>query len=209
MPAGSPATSRPSRPTRPPGTPSSIFASHEYGCGTLPSEPSIAAAGKEYWETEVDTGTGERRLQRRWYRQRAVDGHDDSQRPHQSQPQRVALWWLYNASGNGGCLYDTSNEGVDQAAVGPGQLRALRAAWLHAGVHLGNRAVGRAGERLHQSRPTTRCRSWRSTATPRRRMSRSTSPAAMRRARSRPTRPRRARTSARALPSPSRSRACR
>jgi hypothetical protein len=35
-----------------------IFASHEYGCGTLPSEPSIAAANKEYWETEVDTGTG-------------------------------------------------------------------------------------------------------------------------------------------------------
>lgn len=35
----------------------SIFASHEYGCGTQHSEPSIAAAGKEYWETEVDTGT--------------------------------------------------------------------------------------------------------------------------------------------------------
>jgi hypothetical protein len=34
----------------------SIFASHEYGCGTQHSEPSIAAAGKEYWETEVDTG---------------------------------------------------------------------------------------------------------------------------------------------------------
>jgi hypothetical protein len=34
-----------------------IFASHEYGCGSLPSEPSIAAAGKEYWETETDNGT--------------------------------------------------------------------------------------------------------------------------------------------------------
>ena len=34
-----------------------ILASHEYGCGTLPSEPAIAAADKEYWETEVDTGT--------------------------------------------------------------------------------------------------------------------------------------------------------
>src|SRR5437762_11959172 len=34
-----------------------IFASHEYGCGTLPSEPAIAAANKEYWETEVDTGS--------------------------------------------------------------------------------------------------------------------------------------------------------
>ena len=35
----------------------SIFASHEYGCGTLPSQPAIAAAGKEYWQTEVDTGS--------------------------------------------------------------------------------------------------------------------------------------------------------
>lgn len=35
----------------------SIFASHEYGCGSLPVEPSIASAGKEYWETEVDTGS--------------------------------------------------------------------------------------------------------------------------------------------------------
>jgi glucuronoarabinoxylan endo-1,4-beta-xylanase len=35
----------------------SIFASHEYGCGALPTEPSIASAGKEYWETEVDTGS--------------------------------------------------------------------------------------------------------------------------------------------------------
>ena len=68
----------------------SIFASHEYGCGTLPSQPSIAAAGKEYWETEVDTGDWEGRLDRRRYRQRAAHGHDDSQRPHQSQPQRVA-----------------------------------------------------------------------------------------------------------------------
>ena len=30
------------------------------------------------------------------------------------------LWWVYNASGNGGCLYDTSTKGVDQAPLGPG-----------------------------------------------------------------------------------------
>jgi len=34
----------------------SIFASHEYGLGPNGPEPAIAEAGKEYWETEVDTG---------------------------------------------------------------------------------------------------------------------------------------------------------
>jgi O-glycosyl hydrolase len=51
-----------------------IFASHEYGCGTLPSQPTI----------------GQGRLDRRWHRQRAANGHDASQRPHEGQPQRVA-----------------------------------------------------------------------------------------------------------------------
>ncbi len=37
----------------------SIFASHEYGLGPRGPEPSIAEAGKEYWETEVDTGRGD------------------------------------------------------------------------------------------------------------------------------------------------------
>jgi glucuronoarabinoxylan endo-1,4-beta-xylanase len=35
----------------------SIFASHEYGLGPSKPEPTITAAGKEYWETEVDTGS--------------------------------------------------------------------------------------------------------------------------------------------------------
>jgi glucuronoarabinoxylan endo-1,4-beta-xylanase len=35
----------------------SIFASHEYGLGPSKPEPTITDAGKEYWETEVDTGT--------------------------------------------------------------------------------------------------------------------------------------------------------
>jgi glucuronoarabinoxylan endo-1,4-beta-xylanase len=34
----------------------SIFASHAYGLGPSEPEPAIADAGKEYWQTEVDTG---------------------------------------------------------------------------------------------------------------------------------------------------------
>jgi len=88
----------------------SIFASHEYGCGTLPSQPSIAAAGKEYWETEVDTGAGRG--------DSTGDGiasalpmattiHNDLTKANLNAWH---IWWLYNASGNGGCLYDTSTK---------------------------------------------------------------------------------------------------
>ena len=88
----------------------SIFASHEYGCGTLPSQPSIAAAGKEYWETEVDTGTGKG--------DSTGDGiasalpmattiHNDLTKANLNAWH---IWWLYNASGNGGCLFDTSTK---------------------------------------------------------------------------------------------------
>jgi glucuronoarabinoxylan endo-1,4-beta-xylanase len=84
-----------------------IFASHEYGCGTLPSQPTLAAGGKEYWETEVDTGTGK---------------GDNGDGITSALPMATTLhndltkanlnawhiWWLYNASGNGGCLYDTT-----------------------------------------------------------------------------------------------------
>lgn len=87
-----------------------IFASHEYGCGTLPNQPSIAAAGKEYWETEVDTGTGSG--------DPSGDGiasalpmattiHNDLTKANLNAWH---IWWLYNASGNGGCLYDTTNK---------------------------------------------------------------------------------------------------
>jgi glucuronoarabinoxylan endo-1,4-beta-xylanase len=34
----------------------SIFASHAYGLGPREPEPAITDAGKEYWQTEVDTG---------------------------------------------------------------------------------------------------------------------------------------------------------
>ena len=84
----------------------SILASHEYGCGTLPSEPSIASAGKEYWETEVDTGT--------------VNGDSDGMPSalHLAQTIHDDLtkanlnawhyWWLW-AGGTSG-LYDTTTK---------------------------------------------------------------------------------------------------
>ena len=56
----------------------SIFASHEYGCGTLPSEPSISAADKEYWGNGGRYGDGDRRSNRRWHRERTPDGPDDA-----------------------------------------------------------------------------------------------------------------------------------
>ncbi|HVT07703.1 MAG TPA: glycoside hydrolase family 30 beta sandwich domain-containing protein [Polyangia bacterium] len=88
----------------------SIFASHEYGCGTLPSEPAIAMANKEYWETEVDTGTASS--------DRSGDGiasallmastiHNDLTKANLNAWH---LWWLYNSSNNGGCLFDTTNK---------------------------------------------------------------------------------------------------
>jgi glucuronoarabinoxylan endo-1,4-beta-xylanase len=84
----------------------SIFASHEYGCGTLPSEASIASAGKEYWETEVDTGS--------------VNGDNDGMPSalHLAQTIHDDLtkanvnawhyWWLW-AGGTSG-LYDTTTK---------------------------------------------------------------------------------------------------
>jgi len=86
----------------------SIFASHEYGCGTLPSQPAIAAAGKEYWETEVDTGSTSD--------DSSCDGmgsalklaetiHNDLTKPNLNAWH---YWWLYA----GGCsgLFDTNTK---------------------------------------------------------------------------------------------------
>ena len=87
----------------------SIFASHEYGCGTLPAETSITAAGKEYWETEVDTGTGTGDSSGDGIAsalKMATTIHNDLTKANLNAWH---LWWLYNASGNGGCLYDTTN----------------------------------------------------------------------------------------------------
>jgi glucuronoarabinoxylan endo-1,4-beta-xylanase len=122
-----------------------IFASHEYGCGTLPTQPSIAAAGKEYWETEVDTGTGKG--------DSSGDGiasalpmattlHNDLTK---SNLNAWHIWWLYNASGNGGCLYDTTNNvwtkrlwvlGNYARFVRPGFMRVTTTGTMPAGVLL-------------------------------------------------------------------------
>jgi glucuronoarabinoxylan endo-1,4-beta-xylanase len=120
-----------------------IFASHEYGCGTLPSQPSIAAAGKEYWETEVDTGTGKG--------DSSGDGiasalpmattlHNDMVKANLNAWH---IWWLYNAQGNGGCLYDTTNNvwtkrlwvlGNYARFVRPGFMRVATSGTMPSGV---------------------------------------------------------------------------
>ena len=84
-----------------------IFASHEYGCGTLPAETSIPA-DREYWETEVDTGTASGDSTGDGIASAllmATTMHNDLTKPSLNAWH---LWWVYNASGNGGCLYDTS-----------------------------------------------------------------------------------------------------
>lgn len=86
-----------------------IFASHEYGLAP-PVQPAIAAAGKEYWETEVDTGTA------------SGDSSGDgiasallmAKAMHSDLTTRNLnawhLWWLYEGGNSGGCLYDTGSK---------------------------------------------------------------------------------------------------
>jgi glucuronoarabinoxylan endo-1,4-beta-xylanase len=84
-----------------------ILASHEYGCGTLPSEPAIAAANKEYWETEVDTGSASGDSGGGGIASAlltATTMHNDLTKANLNAWH---YWWLY-CSGNSGCLYDTS-----------------------------------------------------------------------------------------------------
>jgi glucuronoarabinoxylan endo-1,4-beta-xylanase len=122
-----------------------IFASHEYGCGTLPSEPSIAAAGKEYWETEVDTGTGSGDSSGDGIAsalKMATTIHNDITKANLNAWH---LWWLYNASGNGGCLYDTTNNvwskrlwvlGNYARFVRPGYMRVSTSGTVPSGVYV-------------------------------------------------------------------------
>jgi glucuronoarabinoxylan endo-1,4-beta-xylanase len=86
-----------------------ILASHEYGCGTLPSEPAIATADKEYWETEVDTGTASGDT--------PGDGIASALLTVQTMHNDLTkanlnawhYWWMY-CSNNSGCLYDTGTK---------------------------------------------------------------------------------------------------
>jgi len=123
----------------------SIFASHEYGCGTLPSQPSIADAGKEYWETEVDTGTGSGDSSGDGIAsalKMATTIHNDLTKANLNAWH---LWWLYNASGNGGCLYDTTNNvwtkrlwvlGNYSRFVRPGFMRVSTSGTVPSGVYV-------------------------------------------------------------------------
>ena len=176
-----------------------IFASHEYGCGTLPSEPSIASAGKEYWETEVDTGCRERRLTRRRDAERALDL---ARRFTTTSPRPTST-----PGTTGGCMAATAAAAsmtrarrCGPSVSGPWAISRASCGLGASGWRPRDRALGRARERLHQSNEQR--------AFDRRdqqqhlvdKRARFTSPAT-RRARSRPTRRRRARAWARAPPS--------
>ena len=86
-----------------------ILASHEYGCGTLPSEPSIATANKEYWETEVDTGSAAGDSPGDGIASAllmATTMHNDLTKANLNAWH---YWWMY-CSNNSGCLYDTGTK---------------------------------------------------------------------------------------------------
>lgn len=112
-----------------------VFASHEYGCGTLPAQPSISAANKEYWETEVDTGkasgdsTGDGIASALLM---ATTIHNDLTKANLNAWH---LWWVYNASGNGGCLYDTTtNVWTKRLWVLGNYSRFVRPGWKRIGT---------------------------------------------------------------------------
>ena len=95
-----------------------IFAGHRYGLGPDSNNAAVVAANKaiaadaskEYWETEVDTGTASG--------DSSGDGITSAllMAKQMHADLTVAnlnawhLWWLYNASGNGGFLFDTTNK---------------------------------------------------------------------------------------------------
>lgn len=86
-----------------------ILASHEYGCGTLPSEASIATANKEYWETEVDTGAASGDSPGDGIASAlltATTMHNDLTKANLNAWH---YWWMY-CSNNSGCLYDTGTK---------------------------------------------------------------------------------------------------
>ena len=123
----------------------SIFASHEYGCGSLPSEPSIAAAGKEYWETEVDTGTAKGDSSGDGIASAllmATTMHNDLTKANLNA---WLLWWLYEGGNSGGCLYDTGSKvwtkrlwvmGNFSRFVRPGYMRVSTSGTVPSGVLL-------------------------------------------------------------------------
>jgi glucuronoarabinoxylan endo-1,4-beta-xylanase len=86
-----------------------IFASHEYGCGTLPSEPAIAAANKQYWETEVDTGTANGDSPGNGIASALLTVSTIHNDLTKANLNAWHYWWLY-CDKNSGCLYDTGTK---------------------------------------------------------------------------------------------------
>ncbi len=122
----------------------SIFASHEYGLAP-PVQPAIAAAGKEYWETEVDTGTANGDssgdgIASALLMAKAI--HNDLTKDNLNAWH---LWWLYESGNSGGCLYDTGSKvwtkrlwvmGNYSRFVRPGYMRVSTSGTVPSGVLL-------------------------------------------------------------------------
>ncbi|HET7543077.1 MAG TPA: glycoside hydrolase family 30 beta sandwich domain-containing protein [Polyangiaceae bacterium] len=122
----------------------SIFASHEYGLAP-PVQPAIAAAGKEYWQTEVDVGTASSDasgdgIASALLMAKAI--HTDLTKDNLNA---WLLWWLYNSGKNGGCLYNTGSKvwtkrlwvmGNYSRFVRPGYMRVSTSGSVPAGVLL-------------------------------------------------------------------------
>jgi glucuronoarabinoxylan endo-1,4-beta-xylanase len=122
----------------------SIFASHEYGLAP-PVQPAIAAAGKEYWETEVDTGTASGDpsgdgIASALLMAKAI--HNDLTKDNLNAWH---LWWLYESGKSGGCLYDTGSKvwtkrlwvmGNFSRFVRPGYMRVSTSGTVPSGVLL-------------------------------------------------------------------------
>ncbi|HYQ01879.1 MAG TPA: glycoside hydrolase family 30 beta sandwich domain-containing protein [Polyangiaceae bacterium] len=122
----------------------SIFASHEYGLAP-PVQPAIAAAGKEYWQTEVDVGTAKDDpsgdgITSALLMAKAI--HTDLTKDNLNA---WLLWWLYENGKTGGCLYDTGSKvwtkrlwvlGNFSRFVRPGYMRVSTSGTVPSGVLL-------------------------------------------------------------------------
>jgi len=111
-----------------------ILASHEYGCGTLPAETAITSANKEYWETEVDTGSANGDSGGGGIASAlltATTMHNDLTKANLNAWH---YWWLY-CSGNSGCLYDTGKKAWAKRLWVMGNFsRFVRPGWKRVGT---------------------------------------------------------------------------
>jgi len=111
-----------------------ILASHEYGCGTLPSEPAIAAANKEYWETEVDTGTASGDSPGDGIASALLTAQTMHNDLTKANLNAWHYWWLY-CSNNSGCLYDTGTKVWAKRLWAMGNFsRFVRPGWKRVGT---------------------------------------------------------------------------